>query len=149
MGWTSAGGDDLIGDTPADVVMFMFEERQKRGDEKPTLSEFFGALKAVLNGKGAEYLEDGAGLRLKNVALRGAAREETSAGGESAGGGLVSDLDEVLRKFVVEYEQLLDRKPRLNEVLATFAFVLDGEPGRYVSDAPASPIKVGDIVAEK
>jgi hypothetical protein len=149
MGWTSAGGDDLIGDTPADAVMFMFEERQKRGDEKPALSELLGAIRAVLNEKAAEYLEDGAALDIKDVTIRGATRAATPEGEESAGNSLVSDVDETIRKFVIEYDQLLDRKPRLNEVLATFAFVLDGEPEKYVEDAGVAPIKVGDIVAEK
>jgi hypothetical protein len=144
MGWSSAGDDDVIGDTPADVVVFMFEEREKKGEEKPTLSEFLGAIRAVLQKKAADYLEDGAGLNIKDVTLKGAMSE----GGESAGDGLISEVDEAIKKFVIEYEQLLDRKPRLNEVLSTFAFVLDGKPEKYVRDTSGVTIKIGDIVAE-
>jgi hypothetical protein len=66
---------------------------------------------------------------------------------QDVGTDLFETVDETVDALEGQYDDMLDRRPRISEVLASFAFVLGHEPETYLRVEPGLSVK--EIVAEK
>jgi hypothetical protein len=153
MGWWETGdGDDLIGDEAVDAVERALKAFRKAGrGERPTLEALLDALVAGLAAGGPSLFAGAEKKRVRRLTAKlepGPARASAAVAGApgSAGQGLVSALAEALEEIHDEYEESVDRKPRLSELLACFAFVLGQEPEEYLSGVEGR--SVTEIAAE-
>ena len=126
--------DDVIGDTPADILGDAFEhiaqQRTEQGREKPRLQEILDTLTSLLGKQPKSFYAEGGREEvetLDSLVLWEGAEEsihvlstQIEAGDEQ----LAGHLEWALREIVEAYTEYWDRFPRLREVLALFAFVL-------------------------
>ena len=146
MGWSKLGeGDDVIGDAPADMIDYVLSHYLSTEREKPTLEEMLNGIQMVLQNKSKDYLDDEKKINCIRY-IKGSHESDINRSRDFPV--LLAALDEAINNIVVEYEQMLDRKPRINEILGTFAFVLSGDPEKYLRGAESISIQIGDIVAE-
>ena len=156
MGWWSTGnGDDVTGDEPADIVTTTLhriaESRRKRRRRKPSLPELLNAMAGPLGREPESYLTHRKRFKIKRLiatargrTLRVEYTSDLEAGGRP--GELEPPIREALTAIATAYEQAVDRKPRLSEVLSSFEFVLGDEPEEYLSGLAG--VSVDSIVAE-
>ncbi len=150
MGWWSSYSD-IVGDSPADLIDTMFEAINERvegeGNPLPTLPEFLRIIKLVLNQNAKELLVDGETIAIKQIVAQ--LREKIEVNSENTANSISQELAQIVhnsfRSIKDEYEETLERKPRLREVLYSIYFILS-TPGKYLSIEPGTSIK--DIIAE-
>jgi hypothetical protein len=139
MGWWDTGeGDDVAGDIPADAITVALgkhatrAKRQRRS--RPSLPAVLDGLARVLRERGGELLEDPlAAAALRGITAPGVRLAARPALPAQADAKLMAVLGEVLEEISGAYVDALDRKPRVREVLANFAFVLAVDPDDYVA----------------
>ena len=155
MGWWKTGqNDDVIGDRPADIMSSTFEVIARAWGEamgrRPTLREVLNALAVLLRQKPEAYLADTPRTSIRRFVAR-MGNESTEVGGsedEHADQKLVAALADAFEAIAVEYEDsVMERKPRLSELLATLVFVLSYRPEDYLSDA--NGISIQAIVPDR
>jgi hypothetical protein len=146
MGWWESG-EDILGDGPADTVGEILDEmagqNEREKGRKPTLQELLDALATALSRRPPAFLCDAptSGTVALTAVLEesGEMLQSQEEAGEPA---LVEPWRRALEEIALEYEESeMVRKPRLSEVLATFCFVMNGSPGRYL----ASEGRIGRI----
>jgi len=152
MGWWSTGnGDDVVGDTTADLVgdelQALAARREKAGKPRPTLDELLRALGLALSRQieaGGEYEDTGP---IRGVAARverdgeQAERRVDLAARHAVDDDLLDSVQATIADLEDQYEQMLDRRPRISELLACFAFVLGSQPEDYLKQEPGSSVK--------
>lgn len=153
MGWWEIDGDDVIGDQPADIVglklLDLAGELQRRGLPKPRLGDLLRALERVLRGRENELLDRGEDRPVGRLRMRGVTtRADDSAPATDAAAGLIeATVEEILVGFGNVYGDIIGRRPRLSEVLASFTFVLRSSPEDYLRDLRED--EVGEIVEKR
>ncbi len=150
MGWWKSGEHDILGDMPADgitgVLQGLAETAVGSNRPKPTLTELMTALATILDGHGEEYLEiEPSGLS-GTITLRGRALVTLPTRGTSASPDYVDRLRPAIAGVTRAYDEAVGRHPRISELLATFSFVLSGDPTVYLSGANPQPLKAGDLI---
>ncbi len=140
MGWWETGqGDDIIGDSPADTIAETLESiassREEQGKPKPTLKEVLDTFASVLRLKATDLVENGEEIAIQSLA---AELDPTSAqvyGGEnnSVDEQLVKAFGGAIEEIARQYQDVVERKPRLSELLACIRFVLGYNPSEYLS----------------
>lgn len=130
--WDTGEGDDVIGDRPADLLISGLKklgaEREAAGKERPSLGGLLAGLSAALSGPERQVQFVG----------------ETKAGPLPAGGAaaeteaaeLLPGLREALQAITASYEERWERGPRPSELAWLTAFVLGGDPWRYLRPEP-------------
>lgn len=127
--WTNSVGDE-IGDQPADLVSDVLEDVAERC-KRPQKDAFFAALAEAF---GKHAFKDGKPKALAIVEMAGRRTDHPGRGPKvdpvlvSAMGGVLDEIDRC-------YADYLERPPRASEAAAVFAFVLRGEPERFMSGA--------------
>src|SRR5262245_2695895 len=131
MSWwdVGGGGDDVIGDRPADLLARALTEvvrrRSARQQPRPPLPEILGAFAAGV-AQAPDLVEQATALNGGQVVAKlssGApvAAEESSAAED------VAAFSNALRAVAAEYRQRWGRNPRLRELLELLHFVLGPE----------------------
>lgn len=140
MGWWRIGNDDdVIGDGPADIAQAALEQiarpRRAKAQQKPALDQLLTALASAINRRSGNLLEDGGAACIRRLEARCDPESiYVSADDLShADPTLVKVLDRALDTVSHEYKDVLQRKPRLSELLHVFRFVLGPEPVRYLA----------------
>lgn len=139
MGWWRIGNDDVIGDGPADTAQAALEQiaklRRAKAQQKPALDQLLTALASAINRRRGTLLEDGGAVRIRRLEARCdpesiyVSADDLSHVDRT----LVKVLDPALDTLTQEYKDVLQRKPRLSELLHIFRFVLGPEPARYLA----------------
>jgi hypothetical protein len=150
MGWWSTEKDnEVIGDIPVDIVTTALQALAKSHEEigkpKLTLAELLGGMTLILQQKSEDYLDDGSGIHLQKIVAKGNHQFNQEITQESDQN-VLQVIDQALNEIVSVYENTLERKPRLGEILACFAFVLAYEPERYLSKLGGASIE--DFISE-
>ena len=135
------GGTDLLGDGSADITTVHLERiaEKFRSEHKrlPTLEELLASVRDVLSKKADDLIADGSGAILSEiVAVVLPDRVTVSSQGWSPKMHLVLQVSAMLEEIHDEYEEMLDRKPTLRELLGNVAFVLGVEPDGYIAIEP-------------
>ncbi|MBL1202382.1 MAG: hypothetical protein FWK04_25765 [Nostoc sp. GBBB01] len=140
MGWWETGqGDDIIGDAPADTITEIFEaiasSFEEEGKSKPTLEQLLNAIFSVLCEKGADIFQNGEEISIQSLVaeLQPTSVKVSSSSNESAHEELVQALDKGIQEIITQYQDSVNRKPRLQEFLACIKFVLGYNPEEYLS----------------
>jgi len=141
MGWFKTGnGEDLTGDIPADVVVIALRELGA-STTSPTLDELLLALTRALKGNETRYLD----------------RDETDEIGrivhQDYGASKETEVSPRLMEFAAElatrltrvYEEGLERKPRLSELLASLTLGLQGDLSGLLRESDDLEITAGDL----
>ena len=136
--WYTDNGDDIIGDGPADTItdaLIAISSHCRDNDrEMVTLQELLNAVAKAIAHESETFLSDA-----DHGAIRVTATFDGRSPCVSVDTAVDSDvLHELLHRFsevAAEYlDTELERKPRLNELLAVFNFVLRADPAAYLSD---------------
>lgn len=144
MSWWDIG-DDVIGDTPADIMARALGEishaREQRSRANPTLGEVLAGLAAALREAG-----DGRRYSFRQLVATQRSGLSVAASGDGAEGQLVSTLRRAVEEIEDEYQQRFGRMPRVSELLYTLLFVVGHDPEQFLSRARG--MKIDQIVAE-
>ncbi len=154
MGWWETGnGDDVSGDGPADSVtgalITIAEACQEKNIQRPTLMQLLNGIVAALRPRPEVYLSDGEGISIGRLVakLESHPYEVSVKEFTPTDEWLVIPLRYAFEEIAVEYQDSeVERKPRLSELLAAFAFVLGYEPEKYLSIGGENSVE--EIVAE-
>ena len=141
MGWWKINnGEDIIGDRPVDAITIKLTEiatkQVERGKTKPRLSQLTSSIETVIRDHEAEYLqldsEEGliGKISLKNYIGQTPNEEERKPNSE-----IIDEIRAMLNQIVQLYEENINRKPKMTEILACITFVLSSEPEKYLRDA--------------
>jgi hypothetical protein len=132
--WRSENGENIIGDVPADILVETFEKMKSSTRRTPALQDLLNAAVAALNQCGGEWLEGG------EVALKGLSAELNERGGyvsstsSAPDPNMVKLLSQAFEDIMVTYEETeMRRKPKLDELLETVAFVLGPDDQDFAS----------------
>jgi len=146
MGWWSTGhGDDASGDGPADTMQACLTSiaasRVEKRQAKPTLEKLLTAMVQALNARSATIIQDGTSVHIRKLEARLEPDSMHVSSGNTADEGVVKALGDAFAAIAREYNDVLDRRPRLSELLYAVRFVLGYEPERYLSIDPGTSIK--------
>lgn len=144
MGWFPTNeNDDMIGDLPADIIQMRLTEYCGQWS-KPTLDELLAALEQVLRNEESRYLDPDTAfvwpighLTCRNMRKR----VPTIAATE-----LINCLRGMMDGINQVYEDGLDRKPRLTEILAALVFTLQGNTCQLLANAERLKLRPGDLI---
>ncbi len=140
MGWSRIDNNNFIGDTSTDVIYLLLNEEIHRVG-KISFSSLLKGIKLVLNKELADYIENGQNLLINSILAQiGNYTYKYEDGDPELE--FIDALEEAIKKIVIEYDQVFDRKPRLKEILGTFAFVLSADSQVYLHDNEVTSIKV-------
>ena len=139
--WDTGENDDVIGDQPADLMRHSLQDIAAR--RKPKLEELLRAIAAVASSEaGKKMLEKVSGDTV-HVTAKLKSEETISVRAPSADqvdGNLVAALTDNLRGLQKQYQEYIERNPRLSEWLSVFAFVLRYKPEEFLEDGAARPV---------
>lgn len=148
MGWWKTGqGDDIIGDAPADTISEIFaaiaSSFEEEGKPKPTLQQVLDAIILVLREKGSDIFESTEEISNQTLV---AELEPTSAkvwirGNNIADEKLIKAFEKAFEEIVDQYQDSVNRKPRLAEIFASIKFILGYNPDEYLSIEENSSVK--------
>lgn len=146
MGWWQVeGSEDELGDGPVDRVQYNMEIFPA-GGQKPTFQHFVDSLMSALQLDGPGVLADPEQLAHQRLRARFTSPTPDLVSHPPADNKLRERLCAVLYRIGDEYEMGVGRKPRLSEILRTFAFSLRSQPERYFSGAKG--LKLVTLVVE-
>ena len=153
MGWWKTGqNNDIIGDAPADMISSMFDRivrnNEYLGKEKPTLSNLLAAILIALRSEPEKILNQGDAISIRRLVatINSGATVITSQEGNTVDDNLANTLREEFELITGEYQESLERKPKLSELLACVAFILGANPEKYLSGIQGGSVE--EIVAE-
>ena len=149
MGWWATGnGDDAIGDGPADkmtdALVGIVSSHADRRRPVLTLQELLDAILTALRWNPEAIVAEGDAVALKGVVaeIEGDAARVRSSRNPAADASLVQSFYAAFEKIAAEYQDAgLNRKPRINELLATLDFVLGSRSESYASITEQIPLK--------
>ncbi len=149
MGWWATGnGDDVIGDGPADIMMDAFidivSNSTNRGTPILTIKEMLDVIVVALRLNPGDIVAEGGRVALKRVVaeIEGGAGHIRGSDYPGPDDSFVQSFFSAFKKISIEFEDMgMDRKPRVNELLATIDFVLGYRLESYASITEATPIK--------
>ena len=149
MGWWATGnGDDAIGDGPADKMTdTLIDIVSSHGDRRRpvlTLQELLDVIVTALRRQTETMVADGDASALKGVVaeMEGNAARIRSSVHPAADESLVQAFYATFEKIALEYQDAgLNRKPRINELLATLDFVLGSRSESYATVTEQIPLK--------
>jgi hypothetical protein len=149
--WKSGGGEDIIGDGPADELLTAVKEiaAQARAGQRsrPTLPELVSIAAAAVARRPEALIENP-----QSVPKRPLARVLMRDGSQIDGDPAAPAVDVLWSSFersAAEYLSTeLQRRPTLSELLAALAFVLRAEGTRYMKGVPEE-IDIDRIVLEE
>ena len=151
--WTTGNGDEVIGDGPADKMMDTFinivSNYKNRGAPILTIKEMLDVIVASLRLNPKAIVAEGNCFVLKCVVadIEGESGQIRSSVISEPDDSVVQSFFSAFKKIAVEYEDMgLNRKPRINELLATIDFVLGCRLESYSSITEEIPIT--RIIAE-
>jgi hypothetical protein len=140
MGWWGIGqGDDIIGDSPADTIAETLGQIasscEEQGKPKPTVKEALNAIASALRLKAADVVENGEEIFIQSLVAELEPTSTEVSGGENdnTDEALVAAFGKAIEEIARQYQDAVDRKPRLRELLASIRFVLGYEPSEYLS----------------
>ena len=140
MGWWEIGqGDDIIGDSPADTIAETLGHIasccEEQGKPKPTLKEALDAIASVLRLTATEVVENGEEIFIQSLVAELEPTSTQVCGGENDNSdeALVAAFGKAIEEITNQYQDAVDRKPRLRELLACIRFVLGYNPEEYLS----------------
>ncbi len=137
--WEIAQSDNIIGDSPADTIAETLGQIasscEEQGKPKPTLKEALNAITSVLRLKAAEVVENGEEIFIQTLVAELEPTSSQVSGGEdnNTDEALVTAFSEAIEKITNQYQDAVDRKPRLRELLACIRFVLGYNPSQYLA----------------
>ncbi|ACK72524.1 hypothetical protein PCC7424_4153 [Gloeothece citriformis PCC 7424] len=139
MGWWQTGqNDDIIGDSPADTLAETFQmivsNYQQQHKPKPTLEEVLDAIASILREQAVNLVEDGENLSFKRLLVELESNSVQISGGEkdSPDEQLIQALSNAFLTIAEQYEDAVNRKPRVTELLACVRFILGYQPEEYL-----------------
>jgi aminopeptidase N len=139
MGWWKTGkDDDIIGDAPADTIAEVFaaiaSSFEEEGKPKPTLQQVLDAIILVLREKGADIFESTEEISNQTLVaeLEPTSAKVWSRGNNITDENLVKAFEEAFEEIVNQYQDSVNRKPRLPEILASIKFILGYNPDEYL-----------------
>jgi hypothetical protein len=149
VGWWKTGtGDDIAGDGPADAIQtalaIIAELAVEKDWSKPTLEQLLAAIVGALNREKATWVQGGSSVLALEARLGTGAVRVTDK--DTVDGDLAKTIGRAFWAVAQEYDDVLDRKPRLSELLYTVRFILAPEPDYYLSIDPQ--VTIENIEAE-
>ncbi|MCA1577391.1 MAG: hypothetical protein LC794_08520 [Acidobacteria bacterium] len=139
--WDSGENDDVIGDQPADLVRHSLQDIASR--RKPKLEELLRAIAAVAKSEAGQKMLENVPADTVHVTAKLKSDETFSVRAPSddpADDNLVAALTDNLSSLQKQYQEYIERNPRLSEWLSVFAFVLRYKPEEFLEDGAARPV---------
>lgn len=140
--WAKENGVDIISDQVADTITIALKnianEKKARSQPQLTLAELLNVIQVALSKKQKSFLLEGDTISIqKLIAELGNSTEVITSNLEetqSIDEYVLNQIVEAFEETTVYYEDSeLERKPKLSEILASFAFVLGYDPEDYLS----------------
>ena len=145
--WDVGGGDDVIGDAPADTLKRALNKiakaREEQGKPAPTLQEMADSFAAALRAAWQKSVEARGRESFNKIVIKPKSAEAIESDGKTEKGDpqLVSAFRGAIEEIAKLYEKRWERKPRLRELLETLSFILSYEPERFLSGAEGAEIE--------
>lgn len=139
--WDTGENDDVIGDQPADLMRHSLQDIAAR--RKPKLEELLRAIAAVASSEaGKKMLENVSGDTVHVTAKlqSGETVSVRAPSDDQVDDDLVAALTDNLRGLQKQYQEYMERNPRLSEWLSVLAFVLRYKPEEFLEDGAARPV---------
>lgn len=137
MGWWEEPkkNNAILGDGPADTLWSALS-RYAESNGKPRLISVLEALEHLLKTRRMAYIADPYAMKSSIIAvIEPGNRACAPAPAAVPEPKLVRALADALESIAVEYEESeLERKPTLNEILLTLAFIMGGHSEDYIAD---------------
>jgi len=138
MSWWDTGNEgDVIGDRPADLAGGALKEIARK--RKPKLEELLRAIGVSVGAYASDAPAPG-----ELVAEGGDGSQPVSSGplrADDSVNDLLPPIRHALGEIAKEYRERWERKPKLSELLSTFAFVLGYRPEDFLEDGAQHPVK--------
>lgn len=146
MGWWENADGALIGDEAADVahaeLAALSDELVARRGRRLALDELLGYLCLVLRTKARDLLAPGetpTGLTAE-LDIHDEDRHEFIAMAAPTDNAIRDRIDAMCARISQQYDAVLDRRPRVGEILATIRFVLGHRAARLLEVPPSSRV---------
>lgn len=139
--WDTGEGDNVIGDSPADLMGDVLSEishaRETRSQPNPNLQQLVDGFARALQAHGGEG---------KTMTVRRPEGGDVIARAKDGDEEIAKAFQTGFRQIENKYRERWDRAPRAEELAELLAFVLGYQPERYLSDGRG--LKIRRIVLE-
>lgn len=138
MSWVEYDKDGMIGEKGGELAYLALADiakhRQSQGNRKPTMQELFSSLLIGASQSSQKYTtedEQQTPLSIVVVLEDGQKKHFSLPQDSQADEYMVSRLSKMITIIAEAYRVFVERKPRLNEILGCFHFVLDSDRYRH------------------